>query len=64
VAGVTARLNNTGYHAGPVFNFGNKSNIIPSKLRGAIKQFQTDHGITPTTVFDQKTKDKLYELGI
>lgn len=63
LAGVTARLNNVGYAAGLVLSFGS-SNIIPNGMRDAIKLFQTDHGLKPTSVFDAKTRDKLYELGI
>ena len=61
--GVVARLNNVGYAAGPVWSFGT-SNIIPSGMRRAVKQFQTDYGRRPTSVFDEKTRDKLHKLGI
>lgn len=63
LSGVVARLNNLGYAAGPIVNFGS-SNIIPLGLRKSIRQFQVDHGLKPTSAFDQDTKDKLYELGI
>jgi hypothetical protein len=60
VSGQCARLNNLGYHAGPLPSNTEKANQL--RLRSAIEEFQCDHNLSVDGVCGPNTQAKLLAI--